>query len=153
MSEWLSQAVSPGLNATLNGLSGLLLVAGYVAIKRHRIAVHKTCMLSALVVSALFLASYLYYHVVIKQGISTRFAEQNPSASKEVGYLYYALLVSHIALAAVIVPLALVTAYLGLRGNFKRHVPVARWTFPIWLYVSVTGVVVYWMLYRLYPPA
>jgi putative membrane protein len=153
MTEWLHQVVSPELNATLNGVSGVLLVFGYLAIRRHRITVHKTCMLSALAVSALFLASYLYYHVVIKQGISTKFAEQNPSASKEVGYLYYALLVSHIMLAAVIVPLALVTAYLGLRGNFKKHVRIARWTLPIWLYVSVTGVVVYWMLYRLYPPA
>jgi uncharacterized membrane protein YozB (DUF420 family) len=151
MSEWLTQVVSPGLNATLNGLSGLLLVAGYVAIKRHRIAVHKTCMLAALGVSALFLASYLYYHLVMGAG-ATRFAERNPTAPAGVAYLYYALLATHTLLAAGVAPLALVTAYLGLRGNYKRHVGIARWTFPIWLYVSATGVVVYWMLYRLYPP-
>jgi putative membrane protein len=153
VTEWLNQTVSPGLNATLNGLSGVLLVVGYIAIKRRVVTLHKVAMLSALVVSAVFLASYLYYHFAIKRGVATEFAAQNPSASTEVGYFYYALLGSHMILAVIAAPLALVTAYLGLRDRLTKHVRIARWTLPIWLYVSVTGVVVYWMLYRLYSPA
>jgi uncharacterized membrane protein YozB (DUF420 family) len=151
MTQWLGQVVSPGLNAALNGLSGLLLVVGYLAIKRRQVALHKVTMLTALLVSAVFLASYLYYHFVIKEAVATRFADRNPEAPIEVAYLYYALLTSHTLLAAAVAPLALITAYLGLRDRLKGHVRVARWTLPIWLYVSVTGVVVYWMLYRLYP--
>ncbi len=153
MTGWLAQVVSPGLNATLNGLSGVLLVVGYLAIKRRLVALHKGLMLAALLVSALFLASYLYYHFAIKGAVATRFADRNPGAPPAVANLYYALLASHTLLAAVVAPLALVTAYLGMCNRLKRHVRVARWTLPIWLYVSVTGVVVYWMLYRLYPPA
>jgi uncharacterized membrane protein YozB (DUF420 family) len=152
MTEWLGQTVSPGLNAALNGLSGLLLVVGYLAIRRRLVTLHKACMLSALLVSAVFLASYLYYHFAVKAAVATRFAERNPGAPAEVAYLYYALLSSHTLLAAAVAPLALITAALGLRGRLKGHVRLARWTLPIWLYVSVTGVVVYWMLYRLYPP-
>jgi uncharacterized membrane protein YozB (DUF420 family) len=152
MSEWLNQIVSPGLNATLNGISGVLIVVGFVAVKSRRVAFHKMCMLAALVVSALFLASYLYYHLGMGAG-ATRFAERNPTAPAGVGYLYYALLMTHTLLAVVVAPLALVTAYLGVRDRIKGHMRIARWTLPIWLYVSVTGVVVYWMLYRLYPPA
>src|SRR5262249_30882143 len=125
MSEWLSQVVSPGLNATLNGVSGLLLVVGYVAIKRGLIAAHKAFMLAALAVSALFLASYLYYHLVMGAG-ATRFAERNPAAPAAVSYLYYALLGTHTLLAAAVAPLALVTAYLGLRDRLKGHVRIAR---------------------------
>jgi uncharacterized membrane protein YozB (DUF420 family) len=152
MTEWLSQVVSPGLNATLNGLSGLLLVVGYLAIRRRLVTLHKACMLSALLVSAVFLASYLYYHFAVKEQVATRFADRNPGAPALVANLYYGLLASHTVLAAAVAPLALVTAYLGLSDRLKRHVRIARWTLPIWLYVSVTGVVVYWMLYRLYPP-
>ena len=152
MTEWLAQVVSPGLNATLNGLSGVLLVVGYVAIKRRLVALHKASMLTALGVSAVFLASYLYYHLVMGAG-ATRFAERNPTAPDAVAYLYYGLLVTHTLLAATVAPLALVTAYFGLRDRLAKHVRIAWWTLPIWLYVSVTGVVVYWMLYRLYPPA
>lgn len=152
MTEWLRQIVSPGLNATLNGVSGVLLIAGFVAVKRRRIALHKTCMLAALGVSALFLASYLYYHLGMGAG-ATYFADRNPTAPAAVAYLYYGLLATHTLLAAGVAPLALVTAYLGLSERLKGHVRIARWTLPIWLYVSVTGVVVYWMLYRLYPPA
>jgi uncharacterized membrane protein YozB (DUF420 family) len=152
MTEWLNETVSPGLNATLNGLSGLLLVLGFVAVKRRAIVLHKSCMLTALAVSALFLASYLYYHLVMGAG-ATRFADRNPTAPAVVAYLYYGLLATHTLLAAGVAPLALVTTYLGLRDRLKGHVRIARWTLPIWLYVSLTGVVVYWMLYRLYPPA
>jgi uncharacterized membrane protein YozB (DUF420 family) len=153
MTGWLHETVSPGLNALLNGLSGLLLVAGYLAVRRRWIALHKTCMLSALGVSAVFLASYLYYHFVIKEAVATRFADRNPDAPVAVARLYYVLLTSHTLLAVAVAPLALLTAYFGVRGRLKQHVHIARWTLPIWLYVSVTGVVVYWMLYRLYPPA
>jgi uncharacterized membrane protein YozB (DUF420 family) len=152
MTEWLGQVVSPGLNASLNGLSGVLLVVGYLAIRRRRVTLHKACMLAALLVSALFLASYLYYHFVVKEQVATHFADRNPGAPAAVAYLYYGLLTSHTILAAAVAPLALVTAYLGLRDRLKGHVRIARWTLPIWLYVSVTGVVVYWMLYRLCAP-
>jgi uncharacterized membrane protein YozB (DUF420 family) len=101
-------------------------------------------MLAALVVSALFLASYVHYHFVV--GRQSEFPAEAPAWVRRV---YYTVLVSHIVLAAVVVPLALFTAYQGLRGRLARHVRIARWTLPIWLYVSVTGVVVYWMLYRL----
>src|SRR5689334_16342964 len=100
MTEWLGQVVSPGFNTALNGMSGLLLVVGYVAIKRRLITLHKACMLTALAGYALFLASYLYYHFAIKQGVATEFAKQNPSAPAAVAYLYYALLTSHTILAA-----------------------------------------------------
>src|SRR5437867_723435 len=126
MTDWLREVVSPGLNAALNGLSGLLLVLGYVAIKRRREGLHTACMLAALLVSSVFLASYLYYHFVIKEAVATYFADRNPGAPVAVARLYYALLVSHTVLAAVVAPLALVTAYLGLSGRLKRHTRVAR---------------------------
>lgn len=131
----------PLLNACLNATSALLLAAGWVFIRNRRVAAHKTCMVSALVVSALFLISYVTYHAL---------AGSRPFAGQGwIRAVYYPLLVSHIILAAAIVPLALTTAYRALQGNFARHVRIARWTLPIWLYVSVTGVLVYWMLHRL----
>jgi uncharacterized membrane protein YozB (DUF420 family) len=141
----------PSLNAALNTTCAVLLLAGYLAIRTRRIALHKACMLTALGVSAAFLASYLYYHFAVKSGEPTHFADRAPDAPRWVGLLYLAILLTHTLLAVVVAPLALFTAWQGLRGNFKRHVRIARWTLPIWLYVSVTGVVVYWMLYRLYP--
>jgi uncharacterized membrane protein YozB (DUF420 family) len=134
----------PSVNAALNATSGVLIVIGYVAIRRGQVAFHKKCMLTALAVSTLFLASYLTYHIA--RG-STKF-----SGPSDVRPIYYTILISHIILAAVTVPLAIITAYLGLRDRLSKHVRLARWTLPIWLYVSVTGVVVYWMLYHLYPP-
>jgi putative membrane protein len=134
-------AALPLLNACLNATSAALLSAGWLFIRRKRVTAHKTCMVSALVVSILFLVSYVSYHSL---------AGSRPFAG--VGWIrlvYYPLLLSHIVLAAVIVPLALTTVYRALQGNFARHVRIARWTLPIWLYVSVTGVLVYWMLYRL----
>lgn len=138
----------PAVNASLNAICACLLTIGYVAIKRRRIALHKTCMLSAVAVSVVFLACYLYYHFAILHGQATRFPEDSGMRS-----VYLAILGSHTVLAAVVAPLALFTMYLGLRGRLQRHVRVARWTLPLWLYVSVTGVVVYVMLYHLYPPA
>jgi uncharacterized membrane protein YozB (DUF420 family) len=138
----------PSVNAALNGTSAVLLLFGYSAIRRSQVRLHKACMLAALGVSTLFLASYLYYHIVVKQGQPTRFIAEGP-----VRLVYFLLLGSHTILAALVAPLALWTAGLALTGRFARHRRLARWTLPVWLYVSVTGVVVYWMLYHLYPPS
>ena len=143
----------PAVNTALNGASAVLLLAGYAAVRRRRLTLHAGCMLSALAVSTVFLASYLYYHFAVKQGIATSFRSQWPDAPGWVAYVYYAVLLTHTPLAAAVAPLALYTAWQGLRGRIGRHVRLARWTLPMWLYVSVTGVVVYWMLYRLYAPA
>jgi uncharacterized membrane protein YozB (DUF420 family) len=139
----------PALNACLNSASALLVACGYLAIRRRRVNVHISCMVSALLVSMAFLASYLYYHFAIKGGQPTRFPSVAPFWVRAT---YFAVLVSHTLLAVVVAPLALFTAWQGYRGQLVRHVRVARWTVPLWLYVSITGVVVYWMLYRLYPP-
>jgi uncharacterized membrane protein YozB (DUF420 family) len=137
----------PTVNAALNGTSAVLLTIGYMAIRRQKVRVHKTCMLTALAVSTVFLASYLYYHIVVREGKPTRFAGEGGARR-----VYFAVLISHTVLAASVAPLAIITAYLGLRGRIDKHRLIARWTFPIWLYVSMTGVEVYWMLYYLYPP-
>jgi putative membrane protein len=134
-------AYLPGVNAGLNSVSAILLLCGYLFIRRKQILAHRTCMLSACVTSALFLISYLVYHYFVG---SVPF--------KGVGWIrpvYFSVLISHVILAAAIVPLALMTLGRALRGNFEGHKRIARWTLPIWLYVSVTGVIVYWMLYRL----
>ncbi|PYN71550.1 MAG: DUF420 domain-containing protein [Candidatus Rokuibacteriota bacterium] len=134
-------AALPLLNACLNAASAALLTGGWLFIRRRRVTAHKTCMVSALVVSTLFLVSYVTYHSL---------AGSRPFGGQGwIRLVYFPLLVSHIALAAVIVPLALTTVYHALQESFARHVRIARWTLPLWLYVSVTGVLVYWMLYRL----
>jgi putative membrane protein len=133
----------PALNAALNSVATLLLVAGHLFVRRGRIDRHRLCMGAALVVSALFLASYVAYHL---QAGSVRFTAGGwPRAA------YYAILVTHVPLAAAILPLALVTAARGLRGRIEAHVRIARWTWPLWLYVSVTGVLIYLMLYQWFP--
>jgi uncharacterized membrane protein YozB (DUF420 family) len=131
----------PAVNATLNATSAVLLLSGYFFIRQRRITAHKACMVSALGVSVLFLLSYLYYHY--HHG-STPF----PGHGWARG-LYFTILISHIILAAAVLPLALVTVTRAWRQQFDRHVRIARWTLPIWLYVSVTGVAIYWMLYRM----
>jgi uncharacterized membrane protein YozB (DUF420 family) len=131
----------PALNATLNGIASALLVAGFLFIRRGRVAQHRFCMLSALGVSILFLISYLTYHARVGD---VRFQGQG---AIRVGY--FAILIPHIILAAVVPPLAIITASFGLLGRYTRHVKIARWTLPIWLYVSVTGVVIYLMLYQM----
>lgn len=136
-------AILPTLNALLNATSAVLLIAGYLFIRRRKVTSHKVCMLSAFVASCLFLISYLtlrYYAGM------TRFTGQG-----WIRPVYFAILTSHTILAAGIVPLALITLSRALRGRFDRHARIARWTLPLWLYVSVTGVLVYWILYRLYP--
>lgn len=134
-------------NALLNCVSTVMLVVGYLAIRRRWILAHKASMLTALTTSTLFLGSYLYYHFVVLARESPRFP-----GSGVVWYVYIVILLSHMILAAVVAPLAVAVAYLGLKNKLAQHVRLARWTLPIWLYVSVTGVVVYWMLYQLYPP-
>jgi protein SCO1/2/putative membrane protein len=135
----------PALNACLNSTCAVLLCLGFLAIKLRRITLHKSCMMTALFVSILFLTSYLYYHGIIG-GKATGFTGEG-----WIRPVYFGVLFSHMILAAVVAPLALFTTYQGLRNNLARHVRIARWTLPLWLYVSITGVVVYWMLYHLYP--
>ena len=138
----LSIADLPALNATLNGLSAVCLVSGYAFIKRGERLMHQRCMITALVLSSLFLVSYVVYHA---NAGSRPFPGQGI-----IRPVYFLILITHVVLAATVVPLALITATRGLRSQFDRHVRIARWTFPIWLYVSVTGVVIYLMLYQLY---
>lgn len=132
----------PALNASLNGLAGVLLTAGYVMIRSRRIAAHRACMLGAFATSTLFLVSYVTYHA---NAGSRPFPGQGP-----IRVVYFTILITHVVLAAAILPLALVTLTRGLRGQYDRHIRIARWTLPIWLYVSVTGVVIYLMLYQMY---
>ncbi len=134
-------ALLPTLNATLNAVSGVLLVAGYFAIRARRVAAHRAYMLGAFACSVLFLISYLVYHFLVG---SVRFAGSGAART-----VYLTVLGTHSLLAAAVPVLAVVTLLRALRGRFKRHAALARWTLPIWLYVSVTGVVVYWMLYRM----
>ena len=131
----------PTVNATLNTISTVLLTVGFLMIRRHKIVAHRNCMIAAFVVSGLFLTSYLIYHY---HAGSTPF-----EGSGWVRSVYFAVLIPHIILAASILPLALITLYLALRKRFIKHRRIARWTLPIWLYVSVTGIIVYWMLYHL----
>ncbi|HKQ47767.1 MAG TPA: DUF420 domain-containing protein [Phycisphaerae bacterium] len=133
----------PHVNAALNTLAAILLVVGHHQIKRKRVAAHKACMLSATGVSAAFLTSYLIYHYAVG---SVRFAHGGALRT-----VYLAILGSHTILAAMVPILVVITLWRALKGDFVRHRRIARWTYPIWLYVSVTGVVVYLMLYQLFP--
>jgi uncharacterized membrane protein YozB (DUF420 family) len=132
----------PLVNACLNATATVLLLAGYRFIRRRRITAHRRTMIAAFATSVLFLVSYVIYHA---HAGSRPFPGRGP-----VRAVYFAILISHVVLAAVIPPLAGVTLWRGLRGNFERHAAIARWTFPLWLYVSVTGIVVYVMLYQMY---
>ena len=132
----------PALNATLNAISAVLLVSGFACIRRHNIPAHRACMIAAFATSCLFLISYLTYHF---QAGTTRFQGQG-----WIRPVYFSILFTHTPLAAAIVPLAVVTLRRGLRAQYVRHKKVARWTLPLWLYVSVTGVVIYWLLYHAY---
>jgi putative membrane protein len=136
----LQYAIFPVINASLNGASTVLLLTGRWLISRRRIAQHRLVMLTAFVTSALFLISYLYYHFHVG---SVHF--QGTGWSRP---LYFTILISHVTLALVIVPLVIITLTQALRERFDKHRAIARWTFPLWLYVSVTGVLVYFMLYH-----
>src|SRR5215468_434131 len=135
-------ATFPVINASLNGISAVLLVTAHSMIKRRRIAIHRALMLTAIATSSLFLASYLYYHFHVG---SVYFSGQGWSRP-----VYFTILISHTILAAVIVPLVVITLSRAMRERFDLHRAIARWTYPLWLYVSVTGVVIYFMLYRLF---
>ena len=130
----------PAVNASLNALSGILLLVGYALIRARRIEQHRRCMLAAFAASTAFLVCYIVYHAQVG---SVRFTREGL-----VRPVYFTILVTHVILAAAVVPLALVTLSRGLQARFPQHVRIARWTFPIWLYVSVTGVLVYVLLYQ-----
>ena len=132
----------PTVNALLNGTAGVLLAIGWTCIRRGRVDAHRRCMLAAFTASCLFLVSYVVYHA---QAGSRPFTGQGLARS-----VYFAILITHVVLAAAIVPLALVTLRRALGGDYVRHRRIARWTFPVWMYVSITGVVIYLMLYHWY---
>lgn len=134
----------PTLNAFLNGTSAVLIGAGLYSIRRRRIETHKRLMLAAFITSTLFLISYLYYHLVLRAGV-THFRGEGLSRP-----LYFSILISHTILAVVVVPFILITLYRALKGRFVRHKAIAPYTFAIWMYVSVTGVVIYLMLYKIF---
>jgi uncharacterized membrane protein YozB (DUF420 family) len=132
----------PALNAILNGTSAVLLAAGYASIRRGKVIAHRNAMVLAFAVSMVFLVSYILHKVYV-----------GPRSFSGLGWIrpiYFTILISHTILAAAIVPLALITLTLGFRGKLQRHKKIARWTLPIWFYVSTTGVVIYFLLYRVY---
>jgi putative membrane protein len=130
----------PAVNASLNAISGVMLLLGYVCIRTRRIALHRRFMIAAFTTSSLFLVSYIVYHAQVG---SVRFTREG-----FVRTLYFSILISHVTLAAVVLPLAIVTLSRGLKARYPQHRAIARWTFPVWLYVSVTGVLVYVLLYQ-----
>lgn len=145
--EYLS--IFPHLNAGLNALSSIFLLAGLYFIRQKKITQHRLCMLSAVCVSALFLASYLTHHA-----IRTYYFGLGPTKFTGEGIIrpiYFVILTSHTILAVVITPLILLTLWRALKGKFELHKKIARWTYPVWLYVSITGVIVYMLLYQIYP--
>jgi putative membrane protein len=130
----------PALNAALNGLSGVLLAIGWLLIRTRRVASHRAFMIAAFVTSTVFLVSYVIYHAQVG---SVRFTRQGL-----VRQVYYTVLITHVTLAATVPVLAIITLWRGMSGRFARHRAIARWTFPIWMYVSITGVLVYVLLYQ-----
>jgi uncharacterized membrane protein YozB (DUF420 family) len=130
----------PALNASLNAASGILLATGWTFIRARRVQAHRACMISAFTLSSLFLISYLVYHAQVGSVPFTRQGFVRP--------VYFTILITHVVLAAVTLPLAVITLSRGLKGRFARHRAIARWTIPIWLYVSATGVLVYVLLYQ-----
>ena len=142
-SSLAAYAIFPALNAILNGTSAVLIAVGRHFIRQKRVAAHKRTMIAAVVCSSLFLVSYVYYHAHVG---SVRFQGQGWSRP-----VYFSILISHTILAAAIVPLVATALTLALPGRFERHRAVARWAYPVWMYVNVTGVVIYVMLYQLFP--
>jgi uncharacterized membrane protein YozB (DUF420 family) len=133
----------PALNAILNATSGILIIIGYVMIRRKKVAAHRACMIGAVSASIIFLISYLIYHFNVG---ATRFAGTGWSRP-----FYFTVLISHTILAVTLVPFVILTLRRALKGDFARHRKIARWTFPMWVYVSITGVIVYFMLYHWFP--
>jgi putative membrane protein len=137
----IDYTVLPTVNATLNAISGVFLLAGYILIRRRQINAHRNAMLGAFASSTLFLISYLIYHA---QAGSRPFMGEG-----SIRYVYFTILITHVILAAAILPMAISTLSRGLRGRYVEHKRIAKWTFPTWMYVSVTGVIVYLMLYQM----
>jgi len=145
----MTPADLPAVNASLNALSAAFLSAGYYLIRRGNRTAHRNCMLAAFVASTLFLACYLTYHTYLAY-----YLHKGPTVFRDPAWfqpIYLAILLSHSLLAIVIVPLALMTLWRALRQRFERHKKIARWTWPLWMYVSVTGVVIYLLLYQIFP--
>jgi uncharacterized membrane protein YozB (DUF420 family) len=136
-------AYFPALNASLNGTSAVLLLIGRLLIARGRIAAHRAFMIAAVVATLLFLGCYVYFHAKVG---NIRFLGQGWSRP-----VYFSILISHTTLAVTTVPLAVITLNRGLRARYAKHRAIARWTWPLWMYVSVTGVIVYFMLYQWFP--
>jgi uncharacterized membrane protein YozB (DUF420 family) len=139
----------PHLNATLNSISAVLLITGFFFIRKLNIAAHKRCMIAAFVTSTLFLISYITYHTLL-----VYYLGQGPTRFRGEGWIrpvYFTILITHTILAIAIAPMVLITLIQALRERFDKHRRIARWTFPVWLYVSVTGVLVYLFLYQFYP--
>ena len=134
----------PAVNAGLNGLSAVLLTAGFIFIRRKNRQAHRNCMIAAFITSTLFLACYLTYHFTVTA--VTRFTE--PAWFRPV---YLTILSTHTILAAAVVPMVLMTLHRAIRQRFEAHRKIARWTWPIWMYVSITGVVIYLLLYQIFP--
>jgi putative membrane protein len=133
----------PALNASLNGASAILLLTGRLLISQGKIAAHRACMIAAMTASALFLCCYLFFHY---EAGNILFLGQG-----WVRPVYFTILISHVTLAIVIVPLAIITLNRGLKARYSAHRAIARWTWPLWMYVSITGVIVYFMLYQWFP--
>ena len=145
----MSLADLPAVNACLNGLSALFLGAGYYFIRRKNQTAHRNCMIAAFLASTLFLACYITYH-----GCLAYYLHRGPTVFREPAWfrpIYLVILTTHTLLAVVIVPLAITTLHRALRRRFERHKQIARWTWPCWMYVSVTGVLIYLLLYRIFP--
>jgi len=139
----------PHVNALLNTTSGLFLIAGYIFIRRRRVNAHRSSMLAAFIASTVFLVSYVLYHSLLAYHLG-----QGPTKFKGEGIIrpiYFGVLITHTILAVAVVPFILITLFRGLRRQDEQHRRIARWTFPVWLYVSVTGVIVYLLLYQIYP--
>lgn len=139
----------PAVDASLNGLSGIFLIAGYIFIRRKNKIAHRNCMVAAVVTSVFFLACYLSYHLYLAIAL-----HEGPTLFLHPAWfrpIYLAILISHSTLATVIVPMVVVTIYRAGKGRFELHKKIARWTWPLWMYVSVTGVIVYWLLYVKFP--
>jgi putative membrane protein len=145
----MSLADLPAVNATLNGLSAMLLGTGYYFIRHKNRRPHRNCMVAAFVTSMLFLACYLTYHGYLAYSL-----HRGPTVFRDPAWfrpIYLGILLTHTLLAMVIVPLVLATLWRALRGRFELHQRIARWTWPLWMYVSVTGVLIYLLLYRIFP--
>ena len=139
----------PHINALLNTTSGIFLIVGFIFIRRRQIAAHRASMIAAFITSTVFLVSYVLYHSLLAYYLG-----QGPTKFKGEGFIrpvYFVILLTHTILAVAVVPFILITLFRALRGKFEKHKRIARWTLPVWLYVSVTGVVVYLLLYQIYP--